>query len=277
MTVQTKEAAAEAAGEWSDIGSIFAGAATVAGTVAGAAAMSGVGAPIVPGALVAAGLFGALSAAGWHLSGDYGDLANDPPRHDYHLVTKFSSRNVRLPPTESQRQGIWNEFSRTQIDLADAIAALITSFERLDGARLDLRKPGADPDLLARRISTQRQAITYNAKAATQRIRILLRLQNQVNSAWRVDTEAFRTNTATISDEQRQQAAAVQWNNLSPQLLNIFRSGERLNNMRQLFEDAVRTNLDLPNEVLDSRWRTVMLKMEKRLAVFAGEVITQRV
>lgn len=262
MTVESKETAAEAAGALNDAAAILA---IGAGVAAGAAVFTGgVGAGVA--AVLAVG-----SGVAWLIGNEYGDLALDPPRYDYHLVARFAPRKIELPAAEDRTEEVWNEFNRTQIEMSDAIAAMTTSFERLAGARLDLRKPGADADMLARRITAQRQAIRHNAEAARLRIRSLLRLRSRVNAAWRARAEAIRKGTGTMSAEERQRAAATVWGRIAPTLRRAVSDHARLSRIQKLFEDAARTTPEISDEILGSRWHEAMTRMEKRLAVFAGE------
>jgi hypothetical protein len=262
MTVEAKHAAAEAAAGANDVAAALTTLAGIAGVVA--VLTGGVGGG-------AAAALGVGSGIAWWIANEYGDLALDPPRHDYHLVTKFKPRHVELLRAESEIETIWNEFSHTQAELAEALAALTTSLERLGGARLDLRRLGAEADLLAHRITTQRQAIRHNAAAAKRRIHVLLGLRSRVNAAWRAYTDLLCASAKSISHEELERALAKLWSEIMPTLHSALGADHRLSRIQPLIEHAKLTTLTIPDEVLDDRWSAGMLGMAKRLAALAGE------
>jgi hypothetical protein len=261
MTVEAKHAAAEAAGAANDAAAALAGAASLVGLVSW---YTGVGAG------VAAVLAGA-SAAAWWVGNEYGDLALDPPRPDYHLVKRFQPRAIRAPMAESENAAIWGAFLDLQIEMGDAIAALVTSMERLDGARMDLKRPGADADRLTRQMGTQRRAIRHNATAATRRVAQLLALRSRVNEVWRRDLAAFEDRHVVVTAEGRLQATAALWQTILPTLQHSFGGGERLLRIKDVIEQAAAKNIMPGDEVLDARWAKAMALVGKRLAVLAGE------
>jgi hypothetical protein len=262
--LEAKEAAGDAAAGANDVAAALA---TMAGVVAGVALFTGgAGGGIAIALTVGSGV-------AWWIANEYSDLAADPPRYDYHLVSRFRVRNIEFPPAKSDIEAVLNELSRTQIEIADAIADLTTSFERLDGARIDLRKPGANLDLLARRIAAQRRAIKHNAAAAELRIQALLKSQERINAAWQAYAEGPDATEKRLPLHERKQALTSLWPQIMPSLRSILRDNDQLlNNIRSMLEQATVTNLDMPmpNEVLDSQWNAAMHKMVRRLRVFAG-------
>lgn len=261
MTVEAKRAASEAAGAFNDVAAALAGGAAFIG---GVAWYTGVGAGV-------AAVMGFYSGVAWFVGNEYGDLALDPPRSDYHLVTRFQPRAIRAPMAETPNAAIWGTFLDLQIEIGDAIAALVTSMERLDGARLDLRRPGADADRLARQMGTQRRAIRHNATAATRRVAQLLALRSRVNEAWRRDLAAFEHRHVVITEEGRRQATAALWQTILPKLEQSFGGGEQLLKIQDLIEQAAAKNIMPGDEVLDARWARAMALVGKRLSVLAGE------
>jgi hypothetical protein len=264
VTVEAKEAAAEAAAGANDVA---AGLAVAAGIAAGFAWAAGTGAGV-------AAVLGVASGLAWMVGNEYGDLALDPARDDYHLVSRFEPRSIDLPGEGESHPGgaVWNQFNRTHLEVADAIAALVRSYERLEGARLALRKPGADADLVARHIAAQRRAIRHNATAAHQRIRPLLELQPRVNAAWRVEAETLRSRAHATPSEARRQGAVALWTSNLPVLRQALgNDSNRLQRIQQFIEHAAVSTTDIPQTLLDERWSHAMAILERRLEVLGGK------
>lgn len=255
MSLDPKHAANELSVALNDAAAIFAIAAVIT----------------APFGVVGAVAFGVASGAAWLAGNEYSDLANDPPRHDYQLVERFRPGDIALPLPAGEDEPVWAEFSRVQIEMGQAITALVTSFERLAGARLDLRKEGADPDSLARHITTQRHAIRHNAAAAKQRIPQLLGLRSAVNAVWRKHVDVVRTRFAAMSVEERRRGAKAVWEKIAPILSGPLRDDLRLRNLQRVIERAAQTPVQIREDVLDEQWRDVMLNMDRRLSLLAGQ------
>lgn len=255
MSLDAKHAAAELSVALNDAAAIFALAAVVS----------------APFGAVGAVAFGVASGLSWLVGNEYADLANDPPRSDYQLVERFRPAEAVLPPTAGEDGRVWADFGRIQMEMAEATAALVVSFERLAGARSDLQRQVADPDFLARHIAAQRQAIKHNAAAAKRRISQLLSLRSAVNAAWRNHAEDVRARIAAMSEEERRLAAEAAWERIAPSVSGALGDQLQLLNIRQFIERTAQAPIEIRDEVLDSRWRETMLNMDKRLALLAGE------
>jgi hypothetical protein len=271
MTVELKADAKDAA---SDMGWLAAGLGTgsaVSAYVAVALAVPTAGTGTAVAGALSASL--ALSGAGVGLIAlALSDLAGDPPRDDFHLVSRFKSRLIELPRAELDVDKVWNEYIRAELEMAGAVGALITSFERLDGARLVLRKGGSNADLLARHITTQRRMIRHNAAAIRQRIQTLRKLRNRVNAAWRTYVQQLGSSTLVIPADQAEAVAVRLWNEILPTLRSALPNNEQLAKMKSFLPPSpVPRSLQIPDELLSDRWNITMESFEKRLAAFAGE------
>ena len=271
MTVELKAEAKDAASDmgWAAAGLGTGSAASAWVALALALPTAGTGAAVAGGVSVALGLSAAtVGLVALALS----DLADDPPRDDFHLASRFKSRAIDLPQAEHDADEVWNEFIRAELEMAGAVEALVTSFERLDGARSALRKGGSNADLLARRITAQRRVIRHNAAATRQRIQTLRKLRNRVNAAWRTYVQPLGASTLVIPADQSPAAAGRLWNEILPTLRRALPNNERLAKMQSFLPPSpVPTSLEIPDELLSDRWNMAMGNLEKRLAVFAGE------
>jgi hypothetical protein len=262
MSLDAKHAAAQGAIAMNDAAAVLAGASGVAAGVGFFTGGVGFG---------VAAVFAVASGVAWYLGDDYAELSLDPPRHDYHLVTKVTRRNVGFLPGTSTRDAVWNEFNATQVEISDAVAALITSFERLEGARVDLRKPGANAGQLARHMTAQRQAIKHNAAAATRAVQSLLTHRNRINALWRRDADVIRGRVGAVSPDERRRAVAATWEEIKPTIQRVLRDDARLAKARSFIVEQAARSFQVPDELLDARWSTAMQMLARRLAVFAGE------
>jgi hypothetical protein len=261
MSLDAKHAAAQGAIAMNDAAAVLAAASGVAAGVGFFTGGVGFG---------VAAVFAVASGVAWYLGDDYSQLSLDPPRHDYHLVTKVKRRDVGFLPGTSTRDAVWSEFNATQVEISDAVAALITSFERLEGARVDLRKPGANSGQLARHMTAQRQAITHNAAAATRGIQSLLRLRHRINAVWRRDADVIRGRAGAVSPDERRRAAAATWEEIKPTIQRVLRDDARLAKARSFIVEQAARSVQVPDELLDARWSTAIQMLARRLAVFAG-------
>src|SRR3954451_16687757 len=126
---RAKTAAANAAVAANDAAVVLgaAGAVVVVGGVAsGVGAMAGVGV----GAALAVCSFGA-----WFIGNRYQRLSHDPPRDDFDQTSISAAFVVddELPPDAPD--SVVARFAAQQLVLGDALAALVTSIERYDGAQ----------------------------------------------------------------------------------------------------------------------------------------------
>jgi hypothetical protein len=134
----------------------------VAGVASGVGALAGVG----MGAALGVCSFGA-----WWVGNRYQRLANDPPREDFDEVDESNGQIVH---GSSAPGGAW-EFAASQLILADASSALVTSLERYDGA---LAAEQADA------ATRQAEAVRHNAQAAIDAIARIAELARVVNQDW---------------------------------------------------------------------------------------------
>jgi len=258
LTIEAKHAASVGAGAANDAAAVLAGGAAVCGGLA--VVTGGVG------GLCAAG-FALLSAGAWLVGNEYGDLALDPPRSDYDIVTVY-----RAPPytplSYDRSHPPLSRFIRLQAQIGGAIAALVTSMERLDGARIDLRAGTSEPDQLVRQMSKQRGAIAKNANLARRGIKQALAMRETMNATWRDHLASLEKQGTKLNDRQE---AEDLWAGISTTLLQLDYTEEKIAAIKDRFLGSVSTEVSIDDEVFGDDWWNSMLKLQERLSVLAGE------
>lgn len=186
---RAKTAAANAAVAANDAAVVLgaAGAVVVVGGVAsGVGALAGVG--------VGAAL-GVCSFGAWLVGNRYQRLANDPPRNDFDQVTTSAAFVVEEELPADAPDSVVARFAAQQLVLTDALAALVTSIERCDGA--DAAQDGNSA-------STQADAVTGNAQAAVAAQDALVSLAEQVNEAWTATIPTVDWSSVSLQQAQDQ-------------------------------------------------------------------------
>jgi hypothetical protein len=170
-----KKAAAGCAVGFNDAAAVLAGTASGFGAAAVALAATGVGIPAGAGAAVIAGL---ASAGAWFLGDRYQELANDPPRRDFHLVSTFGPVNFTLQRAATEDEATWQEFLKSTFSLALAMRALVRSLERHDGAVNSTSAQAVRAKLL------QIDAIRHNTAACAKLAGEIVAMRSKVNRSW---------------------------------------------------------------------------------------------
>jgi hypothetical protein len=177
-----KAAAANAAVSANDTAVVLGGAGLIvaAGGVVLGAAPLGVGVGLV---------LGLGSFAAWAIGNRYQRLANDPPRDDFDQVTVSGAQLVdtEIPATEPDATFI--RYAANQLILIDAMAALVTSLERFDGA-----VAAGDTD----KANMQAAAVQRNASRVVTAHNTLMGLTAPINETW----SAATVDASTVTFEQ---------------------------------------------------------------------------
>lgn len=184
---RTKRAAAGAAIGMNDAAALLAGAAVLVapvGLLVGAVSLG----------LWAGAALGVCSAGAWYAGNRYQQLANDPPRDDFHEIAAYKVAKLRLPTALETAPAIWRELAEESLHAARAIEAMTRSIERADGARIAIaRGVGGNVAALHQR---QHAAIRQNAASAASAMRALLGKRDAINVAWAAlmrESEVART------------------------------------------------------------------------------------
>jgi hypothetical protein len=166
---KAKAAAANAAVAANDTAVVLGGAGIIIATVGGA---TGLGAPA---GLFVGGILGVGSFAAWAIGNRYQRLANDPPRDDFDQVTISGAQLVDEAVPAEEPQATFIRYAANQLLVADAMAALVTSLERFDGA-VDAGDQAS--------ANAQGEAVKANADLVVSAQGALIDLAGSVNAAW---------------------------------------------------------------------------------------------
>ncbi|WP_435591866.1 hypothetical protein [Nocardia sp. bgisy118] len=180
-----KTAAANAAVAANDTAAVL-GIAGVA--VAAVGASTGLGAPA---GLFVGGVLAVGSFVAWGIGNRYQRLANDPPRDDFDQVSISEARldEGALPADELLASFV--RYAANQAILADALAALVTSLERFDGA-----VEAGDTD----NADTQADAVQSNANLVVATHTALIDGATAINDAWSANVGDLDTSVAPPQD-----------------------------------------------------------------------------
>jgi len=132
----------------------------------GIGALAGVGAGVA---------LGVCSFGAWWVGNRYQRLANDPPRTDFDVVTVSAAAFYGGGQSTTDPAAAASLLASQQIVLADALAALVTSIERYDGA-LAAGDTGA--------AQSQANAVRQNATAAQSAQQICADLAATLDAWW---------------------------------------------------------------------------------------------
>ncbi len=182
---KAKTAAANAAVAANDTAVVLGGAGIVVAAVGSA---TGLGAPA---GLLVGGILGLGSFAAWAIGNRYQRLANDPPRDDFDQITISGAQLLEEAIRADEPQATFIRYAANQLIVADAMAALVTSLERFDGA-----VEAGNPDSA----STQADALQSNANLVVSAHTALIDLATSVNDAW--STNVGDVDTSDVSFEE---------------------------------------------------------------------------
>ena len=181
---EDKHNAVDSAKTWRKAGDVSLGWTVFLGGAAAGAAMPAPEAGLVFGVSAAVT---AWSAAAFHaLANRYKDIAADPPRADFHLVSRFSPRQLAPDPAATNAEAALQHVTKLACDLGDALQALLDSYERHDGVKLATAQPAPAPQALEewkRCEILQVEAIAANAAACADLTRDLVAIAPTVNDA----------------------------------------------------------------------------------------------
>ncbi|MEV7571317.1 hypothetical protein [Streptomyces tanashiensis] len=185
---QAKTAAANAAVAANDTAVVLGIAGVV---VAGAGVASGVGslAGVGIGATLAVGSF-----AAWLVGNRYQRIANDPPRDDFDQVTESFARLLEDAVPAEEPHATVHRLAANQVLLCDALAAMLMSLERFDGAVM-----AGDADAANR----QAEAVHLNAQTAADLQDTITALAGTVNQLWLDNQDNLAWNDATLEQVQQ--------------------------------------------------------------------------
>ncbi|MFF7780319.1 hypothetical protein ACFZCG_38625 [Streptomyces tanashiensis] len=185
---QAKTAAANAAVAANDTAVVLGIAGVV---VAGAGVASGVGslAGVGIGATLAVGSF-----AAWLVGNRYQRIANDPPRDDFDQVTESFARLLEDAVPSEEPHATVHRLAANQVLLCDALAAMLMSLERFDGAVM-----AGDADAANR----QAEAVHLNAQTAADLQDTITALAGTVNQLWLDNQDNLAWNDATLEQVQQ--------------------------------------------------------------------------
>ena len=191
---RAKTAAANAAVAANDTAVVLgAGGAVVAlaGVASGVGALAGVGV----GAVLAVCSFGA-----WWVGNRYQRLANDPPRDDFDQVTVSTAAVVEEALPADEPDATASRMAAEQLVLADAVAALVTSLERYDGASQAGDQAAAD---------SQADAVAQNAAAVEASHGRLADIAAALNEAWTATIPTVDWSAVSIGQAQQAYLDAI--------------------------------------------------------------------
>jgi hypothetical protein len=154
------------------------------GVASGVGALAGVGV----GAILGVCSFGA-----WWVGNRYQRLANDPPRADFDqfLTSSAIVNDAAVPPDEPMATAF--RFAAQNVVLADAVAALVISLERYDGALAAGNANAA---------SAQANSVLANAQKAISAADTLSGFANDLNAAWTSTIPTVAWNNVAITQAQ---------------------------------------------------------------------------
>jgi hypothetical protein len=150
----------------------------VAGALAGTITAIRLGGLIVGGGLVGAG-------AAW-TGLNYSDLADDPPRDDIDVVSRFQPLHVNLPLPSDPEEASFREFLSGLLSISVCTGDLIRSLERFDGAIAAALNDGGLANGLdsVPFLPLQTAAIEHNASVGADLIRGLVSSVSSLNNAY---------------------------------------------------------------------------------------------
>jgi hypothetical protein len=217
------------------------------------------------GGLVAGGLSVAAGATGW-LGGKFTRIANDPPRQDFQIASKFEPVNFTLKPPANDLEATWQDFASRNILLGSAIDMLVTSIERHDGLRalrLNSRMP-LNPEHAGHMLA-QVDAITHNAAACARLTEDLLAVQPKVNLAWgqlKVTFQFASLSRAPLTYEQLSSKLAETWEGDRRDIQTYFGLSEtEIANVSSRRHQAIQQlslqkgPVSVPDTLLDEGWK----------------------
>jgi hypothetical protein len=172
---KAKKASAVAAVGMNDTATVLAGTAAVLGAVAAGLATTGVGVPAAAGVALVAGV---ASAVAWYMGDRYQELANDPPRDDFQIVSWFEPVAFKLQKPANDLEATWQNFTAKNVRLASAMRSLVLSLERCEGAAVATGTRARAAEI------KQIEAIVHNATACAQWLDEIAALRSEVNLAW---------------------------------------------------------------------------------------------
>jgi hypothetical protein len=155
---------------------LFQDVAAIAG-MGGAALSLAAAAPV---AIAATGLLFVGSAA-WFVANRFQAFANDPPRHDFDVVSICEERDTVPMPSELAR-GVWHDFTIPCVQLATSMRCLTTSIERAEGIVAAIATDAGNS--LTDASQRQHDAIQRNALSSIDLIETLLEQRAPMNASW---------------------------------------------------------------------------------------------
>jgi hypothetical protein len=169
--------------------------------------MVAAGLSIAPGMQSAAALATFASGAEWWMGTEAQRCANDPPRQDTSVVTKFKARPAPPPPIHGAPWGELNTLAAAATQAASAIAALTISIERFGGARAKYSPRNATS---RHHLVLQANAISYNAVASHQQLQNVHKAATAVTNGWS-NTSQAAANIGKLSPAELSQRVKSSW------------------------------------------------------------------
>ncbi|MCP5245600.1 MAG: hypothetical protein H6937_06510 [Burkholderiales bacterium] len=200
----------------------------------------------------------------------YVELANDPPRTDFHIATRVT-RNPQPISANADYDNIWNAFRSSHKNLVAALHAMLTSIERLTGARLALRSGGHDPNSLASHILKQRSAISHNALVAGDEIQALRALRAPLNKTY---LAALKQSGITLDKQlilSETNRSGSRRDALQDRLRIFLSEVNDTHRTRRLFLDSDEKTHIVRSQLLDDRWDRIMDGMARSLDTFTSK------
>ncbi len=248
---QAKKAAAKGATGMNYTASLLAGAGATAAIFGGPIGL-GVGA-----------VLGLGSAAAWWMGTSYSDLANDPPRDDFQIETKFEMHKYNFQIAENEFEAACQDLSRLLVSKSAAIKSLVTSLERYDGVTALMNKTDSveagDGEYL-QFVILQADAVAHNARASAELGEELIELEPRLNLAWgqfQKSIASTQSDLAKTSSSELGAKYAELWQESKPSFQQIFQySDSEMKDLTAVVEEKMHA------QPLDLRTGTVLLDIE---------------
>jgi hypothetical protein len=201
-------------------------------------------------------------------------LANDPPRDDIDVVSRFNGLTFDLPAPADDHEVRWQVLIKKLVSTAVCVGDLIRSLERVDGALLVQGRRGVQ---FVPQLSLQKAAVQHNATACAALLRELSVLTQPTNEAWHTLIDILtrhRIDPATLSPQEIRTHLRTVWGEQKPRLRTQW--GLSQTEMAALTQ-AVETEIErmqgriprLPDVLLDDTWKTSLESLAQALEQLA--------
>jgi hypothetical protein len=202
------------------------------------------------------------------------EFANDPPRYDIDIVSRFEGLMFNLPAPADDVEVKWQAFIMKVVSTAVCLGDLTRSLERVDGALMvkDRRGVQSVPQL-----AVQRAAVQHNATACAKLLRELSMLTQPTNEVWHTVMDILKRHQidpTTISPQEIRAHFRTMWEEQKPQLRTQWGLSQTdMADLTQAMETRIERLQDpiprLPDVLLDEAWKRSVESLAQALEQLA--------